>query len=392
MTEINIRLFFLLVLFFPRPALTVAAPAATQLPPSKLQFQFTDDLDYHLLHKTIKESLRYLRQRPPATTFPLGPLSCSAQHLIQSLVFFDHLIKSHPSQDLLTLEITTFFDIYQAAGTPKVTPDGKMLVTGYYQPVFQGSLVRKSPFLYPLYAIPSNLVLRRNRNSISIQPGRFQGGHFTPYWTRKEIESHGYAQGSELVWLKDPFDAYLLHVQGSGLIQLRDGSLRGIHYAMKNGRPYRSIGKYMVRTGKISLKEAGISTIRQYLTTHPAELHDILYINQSFIFFHWTTNHDAIGNLGRPLTSRRSIAVDQHYFPAGALAFLQSRKPASTRKNEKQWITFTRFVLVQDTGSAIRGPGRVDLFLGTGKQAGQTAGKMKEPGTLFFLLLKKKFL
>ncbi len=392
MTEIRIRFFFLLILLFPYPALTVAAPAATQLTPSRLHFQFTDDLDYHLLHKTIKESLRYLRQRPPATTFPLGPLSCPAKRLIQSLVFFDHLIKSHPSPELLTLEITTFFDIYQAAGTPKTTPGGKMLVTGYYQPVFQGSLVRKAPFFYPLYAIPSNLVLRRNHYSISVQPGRFQGGRFIPYWTRKEIESHGYAQGSELVWLKDPFDAYLLHIQGSGLIKLRDGSLKGIHYAMKNGRPYRSIGKYMVHTGKIALKEAGISTIRQYLTNHPAELRDILYINQSFIFFHWTINHDAIGNLDRPLTRRRSIAVDQHCFPAGALAFLQSRKPASTRKNEKKWIAFTRFVLVQDTGSAIRGPGRVDLFLGTGKQAGQTAGKMKEPGTLFFLLLKKEFL
>ena len=392
MNDLASRLFFLLVLVFPYPAAAVPASLAPRPTPSKFHLHFTDDLDYHLLHKAIGESLHYLRQRPTTAEFPLGTLSCSGKRLVRSLVFFDHLITSRPSPQLLTLEISTFFDIYQAAGTPKVSPPGTMLVTGYYQPVFHGSLVRKPPFLYPLYAIPGNLVLRRNHNAASVQPGRFQGGRFTPYWTRKEIESRGYAKGSELVWLKDPFDAYLLHIQGSGLISLRDGSLRGIHYAMKNGRPYRSIAKYMVHTGKITLEEAGIDTIRQYLVDHPDELHEILYINQSFIFFQWTTSHDAVGNLDRPLTAGRSIAVDQHCFPAGGLAFLQSRKPAAGRKNEKHWILFNRFVLAQDTGSAIRGPGRVDLFSGTGKQAGQVAGKMKETGTLFFLLLKKEFL
>ena len=392
MAAIRTGLFFLLILIFPPPAVAVASPAAPRPKLSEFHLHFADDLDYHLLHKAIQESLNYLRQRPETTEFPLGPLSCSADDLIRSLVFFDHLIKSRPSSKLLTLEINTFFDIYQAAGIPNVSPPGNMLVTGYYQPIFQGSLIRKAPFLYPLYAIPGNLVLRRNHNGFSVQPGRFQAGHFTPYWTRKEIESRGYAKGSELVWLKDPFDAYLLHIQGSGLIRLQDGSLRGIHYAMKNGRPYRSIGKYMVNTGKITLKKAGIDTIRQYLVDHPAELHEILYTNQSFIFFQWTQGHDAIGNLGRPLTAGRSIAVDQHCFPAGGLAFLQSRKPAVSRKNEKHWIPLTRFVLAQDTGSAILGPGRVDLFRGTGRRAGQEAGKMKEPGALYFLLLKKKFL
>ncbi len=392
MAAIRTGLFFLLILIFPPRAVAVASPAAPRPIPPKFHLHFTDDLDYHLLHKAIQESLHYLRQRPATAEFPLGTLSCTGKHLIRSLVFFDHLIASRPSPQLLSLELATFFDIYKAAGREHINPPGTMLVTGYYQPVFQGSLVRKTPFLYPLYAIPGNLVLRRNHKAASVQPGRFQGGHFTPYWTREEIESRGYAKGSELVWLKDPFDAYLLHIQGSGLIRLRDGSLRGIHYAMKNGRPYTSIGKFMVRTGKITLKEAGINTIRQYLVDHPTELHEILYTNQSFIFFQWTEGHDAVGNLGRPLTRGRSIAVDQHCFPSGGLAFLQSRKPVSTRRNEQQWMALNRFVLAQDTGSAIRGPGRVDLFWGTGKQAGQVAGKMKETGTLFFLLLKKEFL
>ena len=392
MSVVRFFLFSLLSLLVCCPVAAVTAPEPHRRTPSKLHLRFTDDLEYHLLHKALQESLHYLRQRPPTAKFPLGILSCTANDLIRSLIFFDHLIKSRPSPKLLTLEITTFFDIYPAAGTPTITPPGRVLVTGYYQPVFPGSLVRKAPFLYPLYAIPGNLVLRRNHITASVQPGRFQGGRFVPYWTRKEIENRGVAKGSELVWLKDPFDAYLLHIQGSGLIRLRDGTLKGIHYAMKNGRPYRSIGKYMVQTGKITLQEAGIDTIRRYLNEHPEELHQILNTNQSFIFFQWATDHDAIGNLGRPLTGGRSIAVDQRCFPAGGIAFLQSRRPPTGQKDKKQWIALKRFVLAQDTGSAIRGPGRVDLFWGTGRQAGQAAGKMKESGKLYFLLLKKKFL
>ena len=388
MAAIRIGLFFLLVLIFPtRVASAPASPAQ-----SKPLLHFTDDLDYHLLHKAIQESLHYLRQRPATKKFPLGTRFCTTRHLIRSLLFFDHLVASRPSPQLLSLELATFFDIYQAAGREHGSSAGTMLVTGYYQPVFQGSLVQTPPFLYPLYGIPNDLVLRRNHNDGSLRPGRFHGDRFTSYWTREEIERKGYAKGSELVWLKDPFDAYLLHVQGSGLVRLRNGSLRGIHYAMKNGRPYTSIGKYMVRTGKITSSEAGIDTIRQYLANHPAELNEILYSNQSFIFFQWTRGHDAIGNLDRPLTAGRSIAVDQRCFPAGALAFLQSRRPVLGHNNDRQWTALNRFVLVQDTGSAIRGPGRVDLFWGTGRQAGAAAGKMKETGRLFFLLLKKRFL
>ena len=392
MAAIRRGLFFLLILIFPFPAVAVNPQAATEPMVVKCDIHFTDDLDYHLLHKAIQESLHYLRQRPTTAEFPLGARSCTTRHLIRSLLFFDHLIASRPSPQLLSLELATFFDIYQAAGREHTTSAGTMLVTGYYQPVFQGSLVRTPPFLYPLYGIPNNLVLRRNHRNGSVQPGRFLGNRFTSYWTREEIERNGYAKGSELVWLKDPFDAYLLHIQGSGLIRLRDGSLKGIHYAMKNGRPYTSIGKYMIHTGKITRKGAGIDTIRQYLADHPAELQEILYTNQSFIFFQWTPGHDAIGNLDRPLTAGRSIAVDQRCFPAGALAFLQSRKPVFDRNNQQQWTALNRFVLVQDTGSAIRGPGRVDIFWGTGEQAGAAAGKMKEKGTLFFLLLKKRFL
>ncbi len=372
-------------------AATVPASPSLQQPATGQHLRFTDDLNYQRLDRAIDQSLLYLRHHKGATVPVTGSLSWSTKDLISSLVFFKHLTASHPASDLLSLELNTYFNIYQAAGGAG-RPRGTMLVTGYYQPVFQGSLVRTPPFLYPLYSIPENLVLRHGNGSNAVRAGRFQGNRFTNYWTRKEIETQGHARGNELVYLKDPFDAFLLHIQGSGLIRLPDGSLRGIHYAAKNDRPYSSIGKYMIKSGKIKSRDAGIVTIRTYLAEHPEEMQEILYQNKSFIFFRWADTHDAKGNLGRPLTAGRSIAVDQHCFPAGGLAFLTSRKPVFSKIKGVQWHSFSRFVLAQDTGSAIRGPGRVDLFWGTGKKAGAAAGEMKETGFLYFFLLKKKFL
>jgi len=147
----------------------------------------------------------------------------------------------------------------------------------------------------------------------------------------------------------------------------------------------------MVETGRISLEEASLATIRDYIANHPEERDEILYHNPSFIFFDWTKTHGAIGNLGKELTAGRSIAVDQGCFPAGGLAFLLSRKPTKANNQQIGWSPMRRFVLVQDSGSAIRGPGRVDLFWGTGSKAGFEAGQMKERGTLFFLIIKDEF-
>jgi membrane-bound lytic murein transglycosylase A len=384
--QLIVIVFLLLNAFF--PALPgCAAPSLQQLPTRQYP-KFADDLIYFDLNRAIEQSLIYLKNQPPENSFSFDDF-CTTSRLVRSLVFFRHLMTSHPSPKLLALEISTYFDIYQASGND---PAHRMLVTGYYQPLFEGSLIRKAPFLYPLYAIPSDLALRRSASgSGAKQIGRLVRSSFKKYWTRGEIENLNIAGGNELLYLKSPIDAFLLHIQGSGLIRLRDGRIKGIHYAMKNGRRYKSIGKYMVKTGRMNLEEASISTIVKYLTNHPEEMKEILHHNESFIFFEWTSTRGAMGNLNRTLTAGRSIAVDQHCFPAGALAFLRSRKPIPDG-DVINWEPLRRFVLVQDTGSAIRGPGRVDLFWGSGQQAGLSAGTMKEDGTLYFLLLKKQFL
>ena len=362
---------------------------AAQLSASQNQ-RAGDDLHFQGLVEAIDQSLRYLNQRPDKTKFNLLGKKIAKKHLIRSLLFFRNLIRSNPSQELLALEIKTYFDLYQGAAPEEKSRQNNVLVTGYYQPVFAGSLVKNAPYLYPLYTIPNDIVRRKNRDN-TMETGRLQEGKFLPYWTRKEIEQQGHGKGFELVYLKDLFDAFLLHIQGSGLIRLPDGRLRSVHYAMKNGRDYRSIGRFMIKTGRIKRENMGLAAIRQYLSSHPDEVQEILHHNPSFIFFRWSENHRAIGNLGRPLTAHRSIAVDQRCYPAAGLALLRSSKPVLNNKTI-HFIPFNRFVLAQDTGSAIRGPDRVDLFWGTGPDAGRAAGSMKEKGELYFLLLKKEFL
>jgi len=373
-----VGLLFLLLLLVPS--------AATASPPL-----IRDDLQYKGLATAIDHSISYLQSQPEDTCFPLLDNRVSREHLIRSLQFFRELIQSSPSPELLSLELQTYFDFHEVCGPCADRHRQSLLVTGYYQPVFAGSLTRQPPYIYPLYGIPDNLVQKWNPARQKMETGRLSNGRFLPYWTRAEIEQQGHARGFELVYLKDPFDAFLLHVQGSGLIRLRDGSLRAIHYALKNGRPYKSIGKFMIRTGRLPKKNQGIASIRQYLDDHPDEVDEILHVNPSFIFFAWSLEHSAVGNLGRPLTAHRSVAVDQHRLPAGGLALLQSSKP-DLNSQPVRYIPFSRFVLAQDTGSAIKGTCRLDLFWGTGNKAGRAAGMMKQEGKLFFLLLKKKFL
>lgn len=348
---------------------------------------FTDDLDRESLEKAVRTNLEYLRGQPPEKNILLGGRPYPLSRLTSTLEHFLGLLAGDLADDELDRLIKKHYQVFQSSGSRGFNPGRRMLVTGYFQPVFAGSLTRREPYIYPLYAVPPDLV-KTGSDDGGRDFGRLVNGRMAPYWTREEIETGSLLAGLELVWLKDPFDAFVLHVQGSGLIRLQDGSVRGVHYAGKNGLSYRSIGRHLVDTGRLSLEEASLDSIRAYVAGHPAERNEILHHNPSFIFFKWTDTFEAIGNLGLELTAGRSIAVDQSCFPAGSLGFLLSRKPSARKSEKTAWTPLQRFVLVQDTGSAIRGPGRVDLFWGRGEQAGFEAGMMKEKGTLYILLLK----
>lgn len=349
--------------------------------------QFTDDMKLEGLLTGAVRHLHYLNKIPPETSITLGSDRYSVSWLRESMESFIDILKQEPSPEELNRIVQENFTVYQAGGRQGL-PRGEMLITGYYEPFLQGSLEKKAPFLYPLYAPPASLIQVRDPKSDTLLfKRRDEAGQLLPYWTRKEIEKENLAAGSELVYLADPVDAFILHVQGSGKIQLQDGSIRSIHYTASNGLEYFSIGKLLVDQGKMSLEEASIPAIRQYLVEHPEEQEEILHHNSKFIFFRWEQGGDPIGSLGEPLTAGRSIAIDRAVLPHEALAFLISAKPVLNDSGEiATWVPLHRFVFPQDTGSAIQGSGRADLYWGNGNYAKQAAGSMKESGTLYFLV------
>jgi membrane-bound lytic murein transglycosylase A len=378
----KLQLFFCCILLFQGCTTISPVTPAAELPPLQ------DDLQYRNLSTALDESLAYLASRPPNATFSLGERQITANRLIRSLQTFQQLIHQKLPDEELQAAIKARFTLVQVPGSYGFNPERTMLVTGYYQPIVQGSLTRNAFYRFPLYSVPPDLIVRKTKTGTR-NIGRIEKGTFVPYWTRKQIDREKKLRGCELVWLKDPLDAFFLHVQGSGYIQLPDKTLRGVRFASRNGQPYRSIGKYMVKTGKIKLETASMETIRKYMAGHPDEIEEILFTNPSYIFFKWSDSPGAVGNLGCRLTPGRSIAADQSLYPAGGLGFLQSRIPVFKNNKQVGWKPVHRFVLVQDSGSAIHGPGRTDLFLGSGDEAGRRAGAMKEPGRLFVLILKE---
>jgi membrane-bound lytic murein transglycosylase A len=211
-----------------------------------------------------------------------------------------------------------------------------------------------------------------------------------PYWSREEIETQLPLAGTELLYLDDPIESFILHVQGSGRIRLRDGSSRSVRFAGSNGRSYRSIGRLLVDEGRLTLEQATLPGIVDDLRAHPGDLRRILHANPRYIFFTWGEAGAAVRGSGNiALTAGRSVAVDPSVIPLGTVAFLRTRQPVIDRDGRLQrWRTLDRFVFPQDSGAAIRGGSRVDLFLGDSERARHTAGLMREKGSLYILVKK----
>jgi len=211
-----------------------------------------------------------------------------------------------------------------------------------------------------------------------------------PYYERSAIDTEGVLEGRAevLAWVEDPVDIFFLQIQGSGKVYLDNGEVINVGYQTTNGQPYRSIGKLLIDEEKISVEEMSMQKIREYLHNHPEEIDTVLNHNPSYVFF--TIEPDGpLGNINVKLTPGRSIALDRRIFPKAALAFIQTEKPVIDSTGQiHSWLPFTRFALNQDTGGAIRGPGRADLFWGNGPYAEIAAGHLKHTGELYFLVLK----
>jgi membrane-bound lytic murein transglycosylase A len=361
-------------------------------PPVSAVPALRDDLDQASLRTALRRSISYLEKLPPERIVGEQPRQFTAREVLESLLAFEQLLDRRNCRDCWKENFRDRFDLIPSSGDPDLE---MVLFTGYYQPVLEGSLVPTPEYAYPIYAMPADLILTGQASlAPSTAPGqaagRLDGGNLVPYYSRREIDEFGSLQGRgyEIAWVKNPIDLFFLHIQGSGILQLEDGRRLLIGYAGANGRPYRSIGRLLIDQGKIPQEEMSMQRLRQYLLDHPEEQSEIFSYNESYVFFRFL-EEGPLGSLEVPLTPGRSLATDSRLFPKGALAFIITEKPVIDAAGRLAgWQPFARFVLNQDTGAAIRGPQRADLYFGTGFEAEAGAGYMNRQGKLYFLSLK----
>ncbi len=272
-----------------------------------------------------------------------------------------------------------FFTLYGIVPTAE-----KPILTGYYEPLLHGSLKQSERFQYPLYSRPKDLLsvelaalfpeLKNKRVR-----GRLVGNTVVPYLSREEMNRHD-LNASVICYVDSKIDRFFLEVQGSGRVKLDDGDDIFVGYADQNGHPYRSIGKELIDRGILEKEEVSLQSIKQYLLTHPDDANRVLYANPSTVFFS-KRNRAATGAMGLVLTPERSVAIDRRYIPLGALLFVQSDSKA---------YRVSRFVFAQDTGGAIRGAVRADMFMGYGERAERIAGALNAPLQMWIALPKER--
>ena len=354
----------------------------------------SDDLDAESLRTAIHLSLVYLQKLPPDRLVGEQPRRLTAGEIRNSLLDFEKLLDQWHCAECFARVVSERFEFLPSSADAQ---QAEVLFTGYYQPVIEGSLIPSQEFRYPLYGKPADLITAElvtitTATTIERVVGRSDGEQFMPYYTRREIDEAGSLRGRglEIAWVKDPIELFFLHIQGSGIIKLPDGRRISVGYAGQNGWPYRSIGRLLIDSGKASREEMSMQWLRRYLTDNPQERGDIFAHNESYVFFR-PTPEGPLGSLGVPLTDGRSIATDARLFPKGGLALIQTEVPIIDAAGQlKGWRPLTRFVLNQDTGGAIRGPQRADIYFGSGDAAGGLAGYMNRPGKMFFLALKNQ--
>ena len=353
-----------------------------------------DDLAFKDVAAAARQSMEYYQKLPQETSFTIGPVKVTALDMTVTLQNFLLIVENASlSAEQKTMQIKKEFDFYQSVGS---NGRGKVLFTGYYEPMLSCRVNADDVYKYPLYKKPDDIIeidltLFGNdfpRNKLS---ARISGRKVLPYFSREEIDQNKALSGRnlEMLWCRDLVDIYFLQIQGSGKADLGGGDVVSILYDGQNGRQYKSLGRFLIDRGAIAKENMSMPAIREYLRTHPDEVVPLLNQNPSYVFFRMDMG-PSFGNINVPLTPGRSIATDSKLLPKGALALIETQKPVIENGAIREWVPFTRFVVNQDTGGAIKGPGRVDLFWGQGAEAELSAGYMQQEGKLYFLLRKSK--
>lgn len=333
--------------------------------------------DRQALLTSIDNSLRYLSRDSAIAAYQQYPIKeITLDRVRRSLLRFRQLVVQSKSPAQLQAAVRREFAFYKSVGN-----DGKGTVkyTAYYEPVYTASRVRTAEYKYPLYRLPADF-----------------DQWAKPHPKRVDLEGQdgllgekSQLSGLELFWFRDRLDAYMVHIQGSAQIKLTDGKKTSVGFAGGTDYPWTSIGRELAKDGKLPASKLSLPGVISYFQQNPLELNNYLPRWERFVFFKETDGALPHGSINVPVTAERSIATDKSLMPPGALALVYTSLPYPTRGGKLEYRKVSRFVLDQDTGSAIKGPGRVDYFMGTGKLAGDRAGVTGGNGSLYYLLLKE---
>ena len=337
--------------------------------------------DRKILLSSIDNSLRYLQTAKAKKTYERYEKNkvpgISRERVINSLQRFRQLLLESKSAAELNQAVAEEFVFYQSVGNDK---KGEVLFTAYFEPLYIASRQQTAEYRYPIYAIPPDLKDWER-----------------PHPTRLDLEGtdglqggEGKLKGLELFWFKSRLEPYMMQIQGSAKLRLLDGTQTSVGFAGNVAHNYRSIGKALIDDGELPSSGVTMPTILEYFEKDPKKLDVYLPRDPSFVFFQENKGAPAQGSIQVGLSPERSIATDKSLMPPGALALIRGHFPFATDSGDLKHRTVSRYVLDQDAGGAIKGAGRVDYFLGTGKIAGDRAGVTVTNGQLYYLLLKEK--
>lgn len=347
------------------------------------------------LMNALEKSIAYYRKISPTTQFSFDTTTYSAHEMMMSLKLFQKIVEENAGSPKNFLQhLDDSFDVYESKNTKK-----SALITGYYAPVLSGSFVKTNEYTVPLYPMPQDLITARlkkfalahSRHDIE---GRLVGDEMIPYYTREQINA-GALKEKPILYIHSKIDAFLLGVQGSGIIEV-DGKKYYVGYAGKNGQPYTSIGKVIYNEKLMDPDKINMQSIKAFLEQNSSLQDYILNQNKSYVFFKFNKQPGVFGSLGVALTAKASVAMDNDLMPKGALCYIKTSVPKKidglfvVPRSERE--PFEKFFVVQDTGGAITGGGRVDIYFGEGDEGLFYAGQTASRGEVYFLVAKKEAL
>ena len=337
------------------------------------------------LERSVDESIGWFQKPSSRQWFPFrnqgtSEQVCTHEQAAASVVAFRELLRTSTSAADFRSRFLELFEVWQSVG---YNQDRDVLFTGYFSPTFNASRSPDARFRHPLYRRPADLVT----DPASGQPlgRRMADGSLARWPGRAEIESSGMLAGTELVYLENPLDVYVVQVNGSAKLIMPDESVMYVGYAGKTDGKYVGLGKSMLEEGLIPRSQLSLSSIRRYYRTDPAKVDELIDRNDSYVFFQeYEKGSWPAGSLGVRVNEDASIATDKTIFPRGGLVMVDTRANTFTRG----LVEYKNFMLDQDTGGAIRAAGRADLYMGTGAAAELLAGGQYADGKMYYFFLK----